>query len=48
MWSYEDVSKKLWDIKPLHKVWGIGTATEEALHGMGLFFLKGCCKNYKC
>lgn len=28
MWSYEDVSKKLWEVKPLRKVWGIGKATE--------------------
>lgn len=40
MWTYEDVSKKLWNIKPLQKVWGIGSATQEALHGMGLFSLK--------
>ncbi|MGR5993177.1 Y-family DNA polymerase [Bacillus cereus] len=34
MWLYEDVSKKLWGIKSLQKLWGIGKATEEALHSM--------------
>jgi DNA polymerase V len=38
MWTYEDVSKKLW---------GIGTATEEVLHGMGLFSLKDVAKTPK-
>ncbi|WP_088079271.1 hypothetical protein [Bacillus mycoides] len=28
MWTYEDVSKKLWEIKPLQKAWEIRTATE--------------------
>lgn len=45
MWSYEDVSKKLWEVKPLRKVWGIGKATKEALNSMGSIFLKGSCKN---
>ncbi|MED4714405.1 damage repair protein, partial [Bacillus pseudomycoides] len=40
MWTYEDVPKKLWNIKPLKNVWGIGSATQDALHGMGLFSLK--------
>ncbi|PGP89900.1 hypothetical protein CN997_00185 [Bacillus cereus] len=35
MWTYEDVSKRLW---------GIGTTTEEVLHGMGLFSLKDVVK----
>ncbi|KIV72238.1 DNA polymerase IV [Bacillus mycoides] len=47
MWSYEDVSKKLWEVKPLHKVWGIGKATKEALHSMGLFSLKEVAKTPK-
>ncbi|PRT36939.1 Y-family DNA polymerase [Bacillus wiedmannii] len=47
MWSYEDVSKKLWEVKPLRKVWGIGKATEEALHSMGLFSLKEVAKTPK-
>ncbi|WP_240527476.1 DinB/UmuC family translesion DNA polymerase [Bacillus pseudomycoides] len=40
LWTYEDVQKKLWNIKPLKNVWGIGSATQDALHGMGLFSLK--------
>lgn len=47
MWSYDDVSKKLWEVKPLRKVWGIGKATEEALHSMGLFSLKEVAKTPK-
>ncbi|PGA48868.1 damage repair protein, partial [Bacillus pseudomycoides] len=35
LWTYEDVPKKLWNIKPLKDVCGIGSATQEALHGMG-------------
>ncbi|WP_255261501.1 DinB/UmuC family translesion DNA polymerase [Bacillus pseudomycoides] len=40
LWTYEDVPKKLWNIKPLKDVCGIGSATQEALHGMGLFSLQ--------
>lgn len=47
MWSYEDVSKRLWEVKPLRKVWGIGKAMEEALHSMGLFSLKEVAKTPK-
>ncbi|PEM35670.1 DinB/UmuC family translesion DNA polymerase [Bacillus pseudomycoides] len=40
LWTYEDVPKKLWNIKPLKDVCGSGSATQEALHGMGLFSLQ--------
>ncbi|WP_033799354.1 DNA polymerase thumb domain-containing protein, partial [Bacillus pseudomycoides] len=40
LWTYEDVPKKLWNIKPLKDVCGIGSATQDALHGMGLFSLQ--------
>ena len=35
-WTNEDISKKLWKIKPLSKVWGIGSKTEKKLNDMGL------------
>ncbi|PGT62700.1 damage repair protein [Bacillus cereus] len=47
MWSYNDVSKKLWEIKPLQKICGIGVATQESLHSMGLFSLKDVARTPK-
>ncbi|PEP87417.1 DinB/UmuC family translesion DNA polymerase, partial [Bacillus pseudomycoides] len=47
MWSYDDVPKKLWEIKPLQKICGIGVATQELLHSMGLFSLKDVAKTPK-
>ncbi|MBS4217232.1 UV damage repair protein UvrX [Bacillus sp. FJAT-49711] len=36
-WTYEDVSKKLWSVAPLRKMWGIGRKVERTLNGMGIF-----------
>jgi len=36
-WTYEDIEKKLWPIKPLSKVWGIGPRLEKRLNSMGIF-----------
>lgn len=36
-WRYEDVRTKLWSIKRLSHMWGIGRRTEIALHNMGIF-----------
>jgi len=36
-WTYEDVSKKLWPVAPLRKMWGIGKRVERTLNGMGIF-----------
>ena len=36
-WTSEDIAKKLWKIKPLSKVWGIGARTEKKLNDMGLY-----------
>ena len=36
-WDYEDVPTKLWKIKRLSDMWGIGRRTEQALHNMGIF-----------
>jgi len=36
-WTYDDVSKKLWPISPLSKMWGIGSRLERTLNQMGIF-----------
>lgn len=35
-WKYEDVPEKLWPVKPLHKIWGIGKRIERRLHRLGI------------
>lgn len=35
-WTYEDVKTKLWHIRPLSKMWGIGIHMEKRLNAMGL------------
>lgn len=35
-WSYEDVPKKLWSVRPLSEMWGIGKQMERNLHAMGI------------
>ncbi|MGG4039877.1 DNA polymerase thumb domain-containing protein [Heyndrickxia ginsengihumi] len=36
-WTYEDVQKKLWPVRPLSKMWGIGSRLEKSLNRMGIF-----------
>ena len=36
-WSYESIPDKLWKIKPLSKMWGIGHNLEKRLNNMGLY-----------
>lgn len=36
-WSYEDVPTKLWKIKKLSDMWGIGRRTAQSLQNMGIF-----------
>ncbi|MFG3613338.1 Y-family DNA polymerase [Rummeliibacillus stabekisii] len=36
-WTYEDVPRKLWPIKPLSEMWGIGSRMEANLNAMGIF-----------
>lgn len=36
-WTYEDIPKKLWPIKPLSKMWGIGSRMEKNLNELGIF-----------
>lgn len=35
-WTYEDVPTKLWPVKPLTKMWGIGRPLEKRLNRMGI------------
>src|SRR5690554_2902639 len=35
-WSYEDISKKLWTVSPISKMWGIGSRMEKRLNILGL------------
>lgn len=44
-WTYDDIETKLWPIRPLRKMWGIGSQTEKALNGMGIFSV-GDLANY--
>ncbi|MDV6377054.1 UV damage repair protein UvrX [Sporosarcina sp. GW1-11] len=36
-WTYEDVPEKLWPVKPLRKMWGIGRKVERTLEDMGIY-----------
>lgn len=36
-WTYDDVTKKLWPVHPLSRMWGIGSRTEKTLNSMGIF-----------
>ncbi len=35
-WSYDDVKNKLWKVKPLCKMWGIGPRMEKRLNALGI------------
>lgn len=35
-WDYHDIKDKLWNIKPLSKMWGIGSAMERNLNILGI------------
>ena len=36
-WTYADVPTKLWPVRPLSEMWGIGRRTEKSLQNMGIF-----------
>ncbi len=36
-WEYYDVPTKLWPIKPLSKIWGIGSRLEKRLNNLGIY-----------
>lgn len=44
-WRYQDVDKKLWNIKPLSKFWGINKKSEIKLNHRGIFSI-GDLANY--
>ena len=39
-WTIEDIETKLWKIKPLSKMWGIGTRLEKRLNALNIFSIK--------
>ena len=36
-WTYDDVPAKLWPVRPLSTMWGIGKQMEKRLNNMGIF-----------
>lgn len=36
-WTYEDIPEKLWTIKPLSKMWGIGPRMEKNLNSLNIY-----------
>ncbi len=36
-WTKDDIQKKLWPVKPLSKMWGIGPKTEKNLNRLGIY-----------
>lgn len=36
-WTYTDIAMKLWPVRPLSKMWGIGHRTEKTLNSMGIY-----------
>ena len=39
-WSYDEVQTKLWNIKPLSKMWGIGPRMEKKLNNLNIYTVK--------
>ena len=39
-WTYDDIETKLWNIKPLSKMWGIGPRMEKNLNKLGIYSVK--------
>lgn len=37
IWTYDDVPKKLWPIKPLNEIWGISSGYTKRLNTLGLY-----------
>lgn len=40
VWTFDDVKTKLWNIKPLSKIWGIGSRMEKNLNSLGIYSIK--------
>lgn len=43
-WTKRDVKEKLWKIKPLNKIWGIGGGYQRQLNKLGLFTMEDVAK----
>lgn len=43
-WTYEDIEKKLWELSPISKVWGIGRKFEQKLNNLGIYKIKDMLK----
>lgn len=43
-WTYDDVKTKLWRIRPLSKMWGIGSHMEKRLNNMGIYCIGDIAK----
>lgn len=39
-WDYDDIEEKLWSIKPLSKMWGIGCNLEKRLNSINIYSIK--------
>lgn len=46
-WNYIDLPNKLWKVKPLSKMWGIGSRMEEHLNKLGLYEIGDIAKYSK-
>lgn len=44
-WTYSDIKAKLWNVKPLSKMWGIGPRMEKRLNNIGIYKI-GDLANY--
>ncbi|WP_238602133.1 DNA polymerase thumb domain-containing protein [Lysinibacillus parviboronicapiens] len=40
-WAYEDIPQKLWSVRPLSEMWGIGKQMEANLNAMGILTVGG-------
>ena len=36
-WTHADIAMKLWPVRPLSRMWGIGIRTEKTLNSMGIY-----------
>ena len=43
-WTYKDIEEKLWAIKPLSKMWGIGPRMEKNLNKLGIYTIGDLAK----
>lgn len=43
-WNYEDIEHKLWPVRPLSEMWGIGRKMEKNLNNMGIFSVGGIAR----